>query len=314
MSRALLLIHGFLTGPDDWNLFVPELRPMYDELILFKQPGHSNRKTKPDFKYFNLQNCYESLDSTISMLAERYDEVDVMGHSMGGCMGIYAATKLPNIRRLVLLAPAVKFPRPGAFARHSNAVNTLKNYSKLCKNTDSELSSYLGEKSKEVKKNFEKAMELFLKRLLPNWSPHNLMTLARVTNKGSKAANEVKCPVAVMWGELDEFVSFKAVEYVMNNVQSKEKAYVKYDTVGHAMMYIGDINPLMRDIKCFLAEGDVCDIEPEQPEWRTAVSVKVGEDNNIITRSREAKIIKEKDNVRMIVERTESNVESNGEQ
>ena len=46
MSKALLLLHGFLTCTDDWDELLPRLQPLYDEVVLFKQPGHERKGEK----------------------------------------------------------------------------------------------------------------------------------------------------------------------------------------------------------------------------------------------------------------------------
>ena len=266
MSRALLLIHGFLTCTDDWDAVVPALRDLYDEVVAFKQPGHERPGTRPHYKDFTADACYSALDATMRDLGERFDEVDVAGHSMGGAMALYVASVLPNVRKAVIISPALRYPRPGAFARHNSAVSALTRMAAGC--TDAELAAVLREKAAALRTDFGKAVNMFFKRLLPNWSPHNLLTLVRITRRAEKYADGVRCPVAVFWGGLDEFVPEKAAEVVLERAASAEKTYVRYARAGHAIMYIGEVGNFVRDMRAFLEDKDLTETVTEPGEAR----------------------------------------------
>ena len=302
MSKALLLIHGFLTCTDDWDLFVPELEKMYDEVVLFKQPGHERSDGKPHYKDFTADGCFAALDETIAELEEKFDVVDVMGHSMGGGMGLYAAAKLKNIGRAVLLAPAVRFPRPGAMMRHNALVSKLEGMAKSC--SDKELAEALTDAVASVKSTYKESLDVFFKRLLPNWSPHNLLTFMRIMGKAEKFAAEVTCPLAVCWGELDEFVPRKSAEFILENAKSRDKTYIVYETVGHAMMYLGNIRLLLRDVKCLLSGEDPCELPYEAGALRTAVRITDNGDGSVELYTVADKLVRDKGGVREIREST----------
>jgi pimeloyl-ACP methyl ester carboxylesterase len=65
----------------------------------------------PDFATMTMSRMLEQLRAAIE--AAPAGPVAVMGSSLGGTLAILAASRLPRIDRLVLLAPAVMFARPG---------------------------------------------------------------------------------------------------------------------------------------------------------------------------------------------------------
>lgn len=266
-KTGLLLIHGFLTCTDDWDLFVPELEKLYDGVVLFKQPGHERADGKPHYRDFTADAAFSELGRTLREMEEEYETIDIMGHSMGGGMALYAAAEAKNVRRTVLLSPAIKYPRPGAFARHNSAVSKLQNMSRHCR--DTELAEALAAAASNVRTTFKESVDMFLKRLLPNWSPHNLMTFERIMGRAEKYADKVECPLAVLWGELDEFIPRRAADIILAKAGSREKTFISYADMGHAMMYLGDVRALLRDVICLLSGGDICAVETEKGEQRT---------------------------------------------
>lgn len=301
--KALLLIHGFLTGTDDWDLVVPELKDRYDEIVLFKQPGHERADEKTHYKDFTAENCYAEMDKTLADLEERFDEVDIVGHSMGGGMSLYAASKLRNVGKAILLAPALRFPRPGAFMRHNAAVSRLDGMAKSC--SDEALADALSKMSENVKQTYKESLDVFFKRLLPNWSPHNLLTFVRIMGKAEKCVEEVTCPLYVIWGELDEFVPRKSAEFILEKTQSRNKTFITYETVGHAMMYIGNVRVLLRDVCCILDGGDPCELPADIGELRTATRITESDGGVVDIFTVTDKIVLEKSGVREIRENSQ---------
>lgn len=267
MKTAVLLIHGFLTGPDDWDLFVPALKERYDEVAVFCQPGHTGVHGKPRYKDFTAARVFESLDEAVQALAS-YDALDVVGHSMGGGMALVAAAQAANIRRAVLLAPAFRYPHLGSIARKNASVRRLRRLAKDC--ADPVLSEALTEAAKRVSKTFRQGTKAFRTRLFPHWSPHNLLTFSRIMKRCERAVPNVRCPIAVLWGVLDEFVPAKAADVVLDGVESEDVQTVVYADMGHGLLYEGNVPAVLRDVLAVLDGEDVCDVTPAPAEFRTA--------------------------------------------
>lgn len=276
---GLLLIHGFLTCTDDWDLFLPVLEPMYDKVVLFRQPGHARADEKPCYREFKCNTAFDSLEAAVRELERDCDVIDIAGHSMGGGMAIFAAAVSVKVRRAVLLAPALKYPRPGSFARHKSAVNRLR---RLCEaSKEQSLKDATVHTADNVEHMFRESIAMFRKRLFPHWSPHNLLTFVRIMHRAEKYIPKVSCPVTVLWGELDEFIPRRSAETVLARSASKEKTFIRYGAVGHAMMYLGDVRIILRDVACALAGENPCDIDTGECEERIVRRMVAKDDGTV---------------------------------
>ena len=274
MRTALLLIHGFLTCTDDWDVLLPHFAPLYDETVLFKQPGHERADVKPHFKDFSADSAYAALDETLKTL-EGYDSVDVVGHSMGGGMAVYAAACLPNVRRVLLYAPAFRYPRPGALMRQSAQLKNYKAFAAAAE--DKAFAAELEGKEALARKAFSSSVDLFFKRLLPHWSVRNIINFMRIMARARKRIDEVDCPVCVMYGELDEFLPFASVKDVLSNADSREMYFIRYGLKGHALTYMGDCGNVIADSLMFLRGENPLLRAPEKTELRSAYKLTRGE-------------------------------------
>lgn len=269
MSTALLFIHGFLTGTDDWDYVLPALEKDYDEVVLFCHPGHVRAGEKPNYKEFTLKRTYAEMDKTLEALSV-YDEVDIVGHSMGGGMAMYAAAKLPNVRRAVAVSPALKYPHLG-FVTRKNAV--IKKLRILAENSEGELKEALTKSSDRVAAVYKEGTSAFKNRLFPHWSPHNLLTFARIMKRARKYVKNVTCPLTVIWGELDEFVPRSSPEMILRKASSLDKQFVVYGDMGHGMLYELNAPIISRDVKAALKGQALGELEIGKAELRTAYRI-----------------------------------------
>ncbi|MBR6788826.1 MAG: alpha/beta fold hydrolase [Clostridia bacterium] len=257
MKIGLLLIHGFLTGTDDWDAMLPELQSYYDGVELFCQPGHVDDGKKPNYKEFRRDRCYELLAQTVKEMEEKYDTFDVIGHSMGGGMAIVASTS-PKVRKAFFIAPAIFYLRPGVFSRKNLMARKLAKKSEKC--ADVLLAEKLKNSSDNILRSFTASFKLFRRRLFPHWSPHTLLTFASIMKRARKYVSKVTCPVTVFWGKLDEFVPRRASNYLIKKVSSADKTLITYDNIGHGILYKGNNTLLIRDLKQVIGGDDACDV------------------------------------------------------
>ncbi len=273
MSKALFLLHGFLTCTDDWDVLIPYLRPYYDEIVTYKQPGHEPNGVRPHFADFNADASFSGIEEQIGRLSA-FDRVDVMGHSMGCAGAAYACSLLGNVGRVVMYAPAFRYPRTDILIKRGAYLRRLKKLQTDC--ADKELLSKLATRTSTVKESYSKSVDLFFGRLLPHWSLRNLMTFARIMKRGREYLPSVRRPLCVFWGDLDEFIPFSSVRLVLKRTQSAEKYLVRYPDDGHALIYLGNVPRLARDTLIFLNGGSLVGAECEKGESRMCCRIVKG--------------------------------------
>ena len=107
LKKAVLIIHGFAGGTFDEEPLANHLELNYDfDVFTFTLPGHESVNRIKN-KY---NDWIEASEKQIEFLIEHdYKTIYVIGHSMGGVIATYLATKYQQIKKLVLVAPAFKY-------------------------------------------------------------------------------------------------------------------------------------------------------------------------------------------------------------
>lgn len=264
MSTAILLIHGFLTGPDDWDGLIPLLSGRYDEIATLCQPGHAraDEKDKLNYKQFTHPASYAGLTESLDRLFAEHDSVDLVGHSMGAAMAVWAAAHYP-IGRISLLAPAFRFPRVGIFIKNMFYRSKRKKFRKM-KMSDRYAQALTAENDRYFN-DYKAGQEILFSRLIPYWTPHNIAVLYKNVKKGQKEIKKVSCPVQVIWGSFDEFVPASAIKGFMKRLVCDDLTFVNYGNLGHSMMLSMSKEIVFRDVLAFLNGSSVENITPENP-------------------------------------------------
>lgn len=104
-KTGFLLLHGFTAT-------TTEVRPLAERLI---QEGYSvsapllpGHGTHPDdLNNVSWRDWQQTAENEFQLLSEHCDEVWVAGESMGGLLSLLLASKIPQIRGLLLYAPAL---------------------------------------------------------------------------------------------------------------------------------------------------------------------------------------------------------------
>lgn len=263
MTRAILLIHGFLTGPDDWDGLVPLLADDYHEVRVMCLPGHAraDEEDKLHYKSFTRDACFKAVENEAERLLAKYDSVDLVGYSMGGTFAIYLAIKY-EFGRLALITPAIKFVR---FAYLFKGLRYLREKRKMSKlNIAKIYESKVKSEHARYKSDYEYSIKLFKKRLFPYWTPHNIGVFIKCVMRAQKNIKQIKCPTFTAWGGFDEFVPRKVNRVIEKKlVNCNDFTSVSYENFSHSMLKSVYSTLLFRDLLAFLRNNPVEDIKPE---------------------------------------------------
>lgn len=106
--KALLMLHGFSSTPAVFRLMTPQIKP-YDLIDIPALAGHA--QSINSFSKVSATTWLENLNIHCQKLFDHYEQVDILGLSLGGLL----ACKLNHIfdfERTFLLAPALKLALP----------------------------------------------------------------------------------------------------------------------------------------------------------------------------------------------------------
>lgn len=108
-KRALLMLHGFSSSPAVFRSMRPVLETLYDAIVCPLLPGHGT--SIDDFQKAKAQDWLLCAEQSCERLIESYEQVDVLGLSLGGLLAYHLANRYP-LHHAYLLAPALALQIP----------------------------------------------------------------------------------------------------------------------------------------------------------------------------------------------------------
>ena len=203
LRKAVLLIHGFAGGTYDmeslaWHLEKSALLDVYQ----FTLPGHAQKKSCV------YKDWVAATEEKIENLIESgYKSIYVVGHSMGGVLAAYAATKYPEVKKVVFAAAAFKY------------IGEWENFS--IKKTGSIINEY----------GLHEIAFRFFERL----SLKAVNEFVLLVKKYQNLPENIDIPVLIIQGLKDDVVPVTSAEYIFDNVRSKIKGIVYLEQSNHDM-------------------------------------------------------------------------------
>ena len=254
MTKAVMTIHGFLTDTTDFGRLYDYLG-FYDKVVACEIPGHNG---KVDFSKFTVEATMEAVTECYDKLVKEYDEVDVVGFSMGGALASYlAVTRCPH--KCVLMAPANKYLNPRFI------FDAMKYYVALQRKTYKSAEGKIKEKMGAVRetmqpyqRNISACLKLEFDRILPNLNAHTYKVfnkLIKLINKTVDESSVVDVPTLIVRGDLDELVPRSSVEYLIPHFSDYKEE--QFEDIGHGMLYTNRDNVIIARVVNFLSDGEI---------------------------------------------------------
>lgn len=222
-----LMIHGYTGGPyeveplasylekeTNWDVFVPTL------------PGHGRNLNLKDVTH---TNWIDAVEEAMGVLTDKYDEIYLIGFSMGGMLAAYLAGKY-HVDKLVLLSTAGRYLSFKQMTLDIGMVISDGFKGKLKENI-----LYTHYKKKIGKIPFKANLE-FLK-------------LIRFTRSYLK---DIESPVFIAQGQQDGMVPARTINYLDKEISSKHKEIVLFEKSKHLICLGEDKDTLNAMVKAFL--------------------------------------------------------------
>ena len=105
-KKAVLVIHGFAGGVYDEEKLINylQLNKSFD-VFSYTLPGHEKNLSKVNYEDW----MDKSIEQVEWLIQNNYKTIYVIGHSMGGVIASFLATKYKQIKKIVLAAPAFEY-------------------------------------------------------------------------------------------------------------------------------------------------------------------------------------------------------------
>lgn len=227
-KKAVLLIHGFVGGNYDFGDLINELQVNKNiDVFSFTLPGHDLTIVK-DIKY---QEWIQEAERQIQFLINHnYKEIYVIGHSMGGVIASYLASTHPQIKKLVLVAPAF-----GYFSFKDGALD-IKCFNDSIKN---------------MKNAIMDETEIAFSRIIKT-PISTMMEFTKLVNDYYDSVKDVYCDTLIIRGNDDQIVPKEATDYVYNNIKAKNVCLYNIKEVNHNCFKGQRYNQVIGIIKDFI--------------------------------------------------------------
>ena len=219
--KAVVIIHGF-TG----NLYDNEYLMNYlEDDLLFDVyaetlPGHN----KDRFSGATMDDWKNAVDGIINRLINKgYRDIYVIGHSMGGVLAGYVASRYKEIKKVVF-------------------VNAAYNYLNIEQNKE------------DIKeKSFAKYSHLWQKVI--RTSPVMVNEFRKLVDDGKSFLKDVCCEALILRSTEDAIIPHDTGDFIYNNIGSKTKWLTDVTGANHRLL-IGDKKDIASEyIRLFLKGG-----------------------------------------------------------
>ena len=209
-KKAILMIHGFVGGSYDFGNLHNELQTYKNfDVFTYTLPAHEKFIVK-DVKYKDWLN--ESKRQIEFLINHGYKTIYIIGHSMGGVIAAQLASEYPQVKKLVLAAPAFRyFYFKDGKIDIKNLNETLKNIKELFK----------GE-------NTEQIISRILKTPITT-----MIEFTKLVSHCQNCVQNITCPTLIIHGNDDIVVPTESTEYVHNSINSKINILVNIKNLNH---------------------------------------------------------------------------------
>lgn len=231
-KKAILMIHGFVGGCYDFDNFHNELQlhKKFD-VFTFTLPAHDKNIVK-DVKFNEWID--ESKKQIEFLINNGYKEIYLIGHSMGGVIAAHLASIYPQVKKIVLAAPAFRYFYFKDGKVDIKSMNeTIKNIPQIFKGEDT-----------------EKVISRILKTPIST-----MIEFTKLVTHCQNCVNYIECPTLTIHGRNDKIVPIESTDYIYNNIKSKTNILINIKNLNHDCFATKKSNIVKQEIKNFLLKS-----------------------------------------------------------
>ena len=219
--KAIVIIHGF-TGnlyDNEYLMNYLELDSNYD-VFAETLPGHNQDR----FSDASVDDWKKSVDCEIKKLIDKgYQTIYVIGHSMGGILASYLASKYKEIKKVVF-------------------VNAAFDYLNFKQNKD------------DIKdKDLKKYSHLWQKAL--RTSPFMVNEFRKLVKESNDYLKSVDCDTLILRSVRDEIIPYEVGDIIYDNIKSRKKCLTDIKDASHIVLSGNKKDTVSEYIRLFLKGG-----------------------------------------------------------
>lgn len=225
MRKAVLIIHGFAGGTYDEECLANYLELNRFDVYTFTLPGHERTL----FKHVTRKDWINSCEEHLKMIIDAgYKKIYVVGHSMGGVLATYLASRHKEIKKIVLAAPAFKY---------------------MTFDNDEFKLTYALKNSPKLFKYYSK--EDIISRAI-QFPASVIKEFMALVEESQNLPNEISCPVLIIHGTDDQIVPLKSSKNILEQFKNHDKKLIVLDEVTHDIFRSKEKERVCKEVKSFL--------------------------------------------------------------
>ena len=224
--KAILIVHGFTGSLSDHEILANDLETVsHFDVYSWTLPAHD----KHIINKVKYTDWIEAVDNQLEFLINKgYQRIYIVGHSMGGLLSGYAASKYPQIKKIVFLSAAYDYFSKEQYKEDFQSGEMFRDGDASYRN--------LGYKLLKV--------------------PFTTMIQFRILVKKYKGyIKKVTQEALVIHGNKDEVVPYSAMNLIKANISSKKVTYTTIIDGRHVLLRGRKKEELSNYIKIFLIGG-----------------------------------------------------------
>ena len=227
-KKAILIIHGFGGGTYDQEYLAQRLELVRNfDVYTFTLAGHDGL-FKSNMKE---EEWIKSAEEMMQFLIKNgYTNIYVIGHSMGGVIASYLATKYKEIKKIVFVSAAFRYMefKDGSF----DLLKSLKKTPTLAKDYSK-----------------DEIITRILKMPIPS-----IKEFMNLVKNNEHCLEKINIKTLIIQGNNDCMVPLETAEFIYNKIKAKEKHILIYDNVTHDVFRSDKKEEITNTIKKFLKD------------------------------------------------------------
>jgi len=191
-------------------------------------PGHG---TSPeDLNQQTWRNWVEAVIDVYRKCKVEHEVIFIGGESMGGVITCYLAAMLPEIKGIMLYAPAIKVDHL-AYSKYIRFFKKVIPKKNIVETPKKDVFPWQGYK------------------VNPTRAAYQMYLLQKITTNNLK---KIKQPVIIFQGKFDRTISPEGPKLIYNNINSTNKEFVLLENSGHCVLLEKDFKYLARKTNDFI--------------------------------------------------------------
>lgn len=233
-KTIVIFIHGILEGPNQFKEFAEILHKegfSYSAILL-----HGHGKSGKYFAKSSREKWMNSVDKEILKHKDNYENIILVGHSMGALLSLLFALKYKNkVKGIVLISTPLK-----VFVRFNMIISSIKVAFGRVREQDT-LAKY-------AKKAFSVERGSIFTYI--SWIPRyvDLFTLISLTKKELK---NIEVPTLIVQCKRDELVSYKTLKVFKRKLQNDYEV-INLEKSGHFYYDDEELRYLLNEFEIFI--------------------------------------------------------------